>query len=175
MIGNDGLLLLTHYRQSDCFDLLCEALSGVVNNGFCVLCIGCNCVLYDCLGPLCGTYINELSGIPVYGTLKKPVDANNLSFTLDRLNYFYPELPIVTVDSLKSDDTELGTLVFSRGAIPYSKGALAGWGYTNGFSIGAITKSSKNSLYKRANLYEIDYMASLIARAVQFSVCKINY
>lgn len=175
MYKSEDMLFNSHYSAENCCSLLSSHLSEI-GRSFSVLCIGCDNILSDCLGPLCGTYISEACGIPVFGTLSKPVDANNLSFFLDRIRYFYPDEPLITIDSMKSTCGGFGNIMLINGGVlPAAERKLFSC-KAGDYSIAGITKSETDfSVQKQASLSQIDEMASTIAKAVQFAVYGIKY
>jgi putative sporulation protein YyaC len=83
------------------------------------LCIGTDRSTGDCLGPLVGSRLKEISGpdLIVYGTLEYPVHASNLQATMAELNTLYPNSFVLAIDACLGKLDSVGFISLSKGAL----------------------------------------------------------
>ena len=84
-----------------------------------IICIGTDRVTGDCLGPLVGDRLfglcSGLPGIAVYGTLREPVHAMNLSAFREFLCHRHPDSLIIAVDASLGSKKHLGYITIGDG------------------------------------------------------------
>lgn len=83
------------------------------------LCIGSDRATGDCLGPLLGEKLStlSLSHFKVYGTLKQPVHAKNLSETIATIYREHENPFIVAIDSSLGRASHVGYVTLGKGAL----------------------------------------------------------
>ena len=82
------------------------------------LCIGSDRVTGDCLGPYIGQHLNtDTHGVYVYGTLKSPVHALNLSRISRQIKILHPEGLVIAVDASLGQKKHLGYVTIADGAL----------------------------------------------------------
>ena len=86
------------------------------------LCIGSDRVTGDCLGPYIGHQLLEhlntdTHGVYVYGTLKSPVHALNLSRISRQIKILHPEGLVIAVDASLGQKKHLGYVTIGNGAL----------------------------------------------------------
>ena len=86
------------------------------------LCIGSDRVTGDCLGPYIGHQLLEhlntdTQGVYVYGTLKSPVHALNLSRISRQIKILHPEGLVIAVDASLGQKKHLGYVTIADGAL----------------------------------------------------------
>ena len=86
------------------------------------LCIGSDRVTGDCLGPYIGHQLLEhlntdTHGVYVYGTLKSPVHALNLSRIYRQIKILHPEGLVIAVDASLGQKKHLGYVTIADGAL----------------------------------------------------------
>lgn len=86
------------------------------------LCIGSDRVTGDCLGPYIGHQLLEhlntdTHGVYVYGTLKSPVHALNLSRISRQIKILHPEGLVIAVDASLGQKKHLGYVTIADGAL----------------------------------------------------------
>ena len=86
------------------------------------LCIGSDRVTGDCLGPYIGHQLLEhlntdTHGVYVYGTLKSPVHALNLSRISRQIKILHPEGLVIAVDASLGHKKHLGYVTIADGAL----------------------------------------------------------
>ena len=93
-------------------------LLGTLRRPPVVLCIGSDRVTGDCVGPLVGHMLMQ-SGAPcvVFGTLRAPVTALNLSETLEIVRSACPSGKVIAVDSCVGAESDLGKIRVLRGSL----------------------------------------------------------
>lgn len=84
-----------------------------------ILCIGSDRSTGDSLGPLVGSMLTDLQldGIPVYGTLDKPVHALNIRETKEYLEDNYTSPAILAVDACLGQKQMIGHLEVGKGSL----------------------------------------------------------
>lgn len=84
-----------------------------------LLCIGTDRSTGDCLGPLVGSKIDSEAQdfFIVYGTLDKPVHANNLRDVLDEINSIYKDPFIIAVDACLGRIENVGCISLGDGSL----------------------------------------------------------
>lgn len=81
------------------------------------LCIGSDRYTGDSLGPLVGSYLEENTGITVYGSLDHPVHAGNLVETIRIIHTRYAQPLIIAVDACLGKTHEVGNIEAWEGGI----------------------------------------------------------
>lgn len=83
------------------------------------LCIGTDRATGDCLGPIIGYKLLRMhqKNILIYGTLSKPVHAQNLSETIDRIYLDYPSAFIIAIDASLGSSPHIGYITLGEGAL----------------------------------------------------------
>lgn len=84
-----------------------------------ILCIGTDRVTGDSLGPLIGYKLSRLpmEQVFVYGTLDKPVHAQNLDETIEQIHQIHPKAPIVAIDASLGSKKHLGYITLGKGPL----------------------------------------------------------
>lgn len=78
-----------------------------------ILCIGTDRSPGDCLGPLVGTFLNEMFvDVHVYGTLEKPVHATNLIETIEVIQKRHPRGFILAIDACLGKIETIENIIF---------------------------------------------------------------
>ena len=80
------------------------------------LCIGTDRATGDALGPLAG-YLLAKTGLAVYGNLKKPVHAGNLTKTLEKIKHNHKNPLIIAIDACLGSSDKIGKLVVKEGGL----------------------------------------------------------
>ena len=83
------------------------------------LCIGSDRIIGDCLGPFVGQLLSTytIPGISVYGTLKAPVHAQNLSSVAHIIRAEHPDSLVVAVDASLGQKKHLGYVTINNGSL----------------------------------------------------------
>jgi putative sporulation protein YyaC len=80
--------------------------------------IGSDRLTGDSLGPLVGSRARDLApGLPIYGTLERPVHAINLVDTIEEIGQAYQDPLVVAVDACLGQARNVGTVSIGRGAL----------------------------------------------------------
>ncbi|MDY0404129.1 spore protease YyaC [Virgibacillus sp. 179-BFC.A HS] len=84
-----------------------------------IACIGTDRSTGDALGPLTGTYLNEmkLRHISVYGTLDSPIHATNLQDRITQINQLHKRPYIIAIDACLGKKDSVGQLITGTGSI----------------------------------------------------------
>ncbi len=137
-----------------------------------VVCIGSDLSIGDSLGPVAGTLIRRntegFNGY-VYGTLKNPVTAKEVKYVGEFLKKTHPKSKIIAIDAAVGEESEIGLIKISDGALRPGSGANKKLGKIGDVSIlGIVAKKSAFS-YSALNLTRLNMvysMADVIAGAV---------
>lgn len=114
----------TYYFDSNdkhCPLLLGHKLADIINNHktpfnqIVILCIGSDRSTGDSLGPLIGYKLSKTNypGLNIYGTLKNPVHAVNLSAVMDEINTDHPDSLIIAIDASVGNRSHIGYITLS--------------------------------------------------------------
>ncbi len=106
-------------------DALAEVLrrelvgAGVKAHGATLVCVGTDRSTGDSLGPLVGTLLEQqpVAGVTVYGSLRAPVHAGNLSEHLPLLLQAAREGPVLAVDACLGSYESVGSVFVQRGPL----------------------------------------------------------
>lgn len=82
-----------------------------------VLCIGSDRYTGDVLGPLTGTFLEKITGYPIFGTMDNPVHAGNLQDAIQEIYRQYDDPVIVAVDACLGTAAEVGNIEVWEGGI----------------------------------------------------------
>ncbi|MFZ5597859.1 MAG: spore protease YyaC [Bacillota bacterium] len=84
-----------------------------------LLCIGTDRSTGDCLGPLIGTKMMEISQdyFHVYGTLEHPVHASNLKEKLEQIQSRFKDPCIIAVDACLGNIENVGHITIGEGSL----------------------------------------------------------
>lgn len=88
-----------------------------------VLCIGCQKVVGDSLGPLVGTKLVETlsSDTIVYGMLDSNINARNLMIVSNMIKALHPDRTLLAIDAALGKQGEVGSIqVYTHGLYPGS-------------------------------------------------------
>ena len=79
-----------------------------------IVCIGTDRATGDCLGPLVGQYLQNHSSLcSVYGSLSRPVHAQNLEQTIHQIHTLYADPFIIAVDACLGCKEHVGCITLS--------------------------------------------------------------
>ncbi|MBU8790864.1 MULTISPECIES: spore protease YyaC [Oceanobacillus] len=84
-----------------------------------IVCIGTDRSTGDSLGPLTGTFLNELKlkHMTVYGTLHQPVHATNLHETMEMIMEKHKNPYIIAIDACLGKNSSIGHLIAAKGPL----------------------------------------------------------
>lgn len=102
--------LLLGHRLADLIKHHGNSFSNIV-----ILCIGSDRSTGDSLGPLIGYKLNktDFPRLNVYGTLKNPVHAVNLSSIVDKINAEHPDSLIIAIDASVGNRSHIGYITLA--------------------------------------------------------------
>ena len=82
-----------------------------------MLCIGSDRYTGDSLGPLVGSYLEEIGGFNIYGSLEQPIHAGNLEETIKCIEQRYFNPVIIAVDACLGKEHEIGNIEIWEGSL----------------------------------------------------------
>ena len=140
-----------------------------------VLCIGSDLAVGDALGPITGTLLKrkkEFQGF-VYGTLNAPVTAKEVKYINNFLRKTHPYSKIIAVDAAVGEDTDVGLIKVTNGALRPGSGANKRLGKVGDVSVlGIVAKKSAFS-YSVLNLTRLNLVYSM-AEAVAGAISALS-
>ncbi|URZ08886.1 spore protease YyaC [Clostridium felsineum] len=143
------------------------------------LCIGTDRSTGDSLGPIIGYKLKKLhiDNLIVFGTLKEPVHAKNLSSTLDFINSNYTNPFIVAIDACLGNVRNIGNI--SIQSTPISPGAamnkvLPSVGDLSIVGIVNISGPFDFMVLQSTRLYTVMNLADKISNGIAISMMNIS-
>lgn len=137
-----------------------------------VLCIGSDLAVGDSLGPITGTLLKKrLDGADafVYGTLKTPVTAKEVKYVNDFLRKTHPKSKIIAVDAAVGEESDVGLVKITDGALRPGSGANKRLGKIGDVSVLGIVARKTAFSYSLLNLTRLNMvyaMSELISEAL---------
>ncbi len=111
-------------NDSNCVQKLKDKLSLLIGKQkLVVLCIGCDRVAGDSLGPMIGTKLIEQldKDVIVYGMVDNNINAKNLLLVKDMIRELHYDRMLLVVDAALGHTAEVGTIqIYSHGLYPGS-------------------------------------------------------
>lgn len=110
------------YTAPDLHEQMCQKLIELLPSTpheYVVVCIGTDRSTGDAFGPLIGSYLSELRPrhMTVYGTLKKPVHATNLTEYIAHIEEQHRKAFIIAIDACLGKSRSVGNLITGTGPI----------------------------------------------------------
>ena len=141
------------------------------------LCVGTEKVIGDCVGVLVGEILTnkyKINGF-IYGNFNENITAKNLNETIVKIKKLHPYSPIVVIDGILGELSEVGQVKFyPYGSIPasqFNKGQLVGdysiLAVVDAKGIDSLTMLKSVKLSTILNMAE--FISDSIARAYKFS------
>lgn len=160
-------------------DMLSEEILSILkeNRPIILLCIGTDRSTGDSLGPLVGDKLNFLirDHIFIYGNLKSPIHAKNLSDTMDKIRSTYKNPYIIAIDACLGNIQNVGKIIIeNKPVMPGSAmnkdlppvGDLSITGVVN------ISGSLEFMVLQNTRLYLVMHLADIISKGVYHSIIK---
>ena len=155
-------------------DGICLALKKSTPEGASpvILCIGSDLSVGDSLGPVTGTKLKQqLAGLNcyVYGTLAKPITADEVKYMNELLQATHPDSPVIAIDAAVGIAGDIGLIKLGNKALKPRSGANKRLQKVGDVSImGIVAEHSvfNYSLFSATRLNIIYKMASIIAEGV---------
>ncbi len=135
-----------------------------------ILCVGSDLAIGDSLGPITGTLLRKkCEDYFIYGTLKNPVTAKEVKYVNAFLRKTHPTSKIIAIDAALGEESDVGLIKVSSGAIRPGSGANKRLGKIGDVSVlGIVAKKSAFS-YATLNLTRLNMvyaMAEVISSAL---------
>ncbi len=135
-----------------------------------LLCIGTDKITGDCLGPLVGSKLQKRNfPYPLYGTLKQPLHASNLSESLIQIKKYHPQPFLLAIDAAVGAKKNIGRISLSCNPLSPGKGVSRPLTPIGNISItGIINEASSSSelLLPYTSLYLVDSLAEYICSGI---------
>lgn len=136
------------------------------------ICIGSQRHILDCLGPLCGTMLQDsLPDIPIYGSLDHPIHARNLIKEMQIIRQRHPGRMEIAIDASVGEEDEIGSLQLRQGSLVPGKALAKNLPAVGDYSLTGIV-DIRHSGRSRASentrgLVHVYHMAKIIRAAVE--------
>ncbi|HLO11308.1 MAG TPA: spore protease YyaC [Pseudoneobacillus sp.] len=150
-----------HYKDKDALKVLSDGFTfllserhphGFDKNEIVFACIGTDRCIGDAVGPLVGTYLQEL-GYTVVGTIQEPMHALNIDKRLKELRENYPKHTVIGIDACLGDSYSIGEIQIRDYPIHPGKGVgknLPDIGHMS--IIGIVDSSDSSELFTNRNI-----------------------
>lgn len=141
------------------------------NNSVVYMCIGCDRVIADSLGPRVGTILQEKMKTPlyVYGLFNSNINAINLIKAHNLIKVFHPDRKIVVIDAAVGDQSEVGAISFSAKPLRPGSATNKNLPAVGDYSImGIVAGSGLSDFYSTSydKLQLVEQMAKVISSAI---------
>ncbi|OLN23048.1 spore protease YyaC [Domibacillus antri] len=136
-----------------------------------ILCIGSDLSIGDSLGPLVGTILEEKQ-VPyhVYGTLKEPVHAQNITNIVNKIHKRFKDPFIFSIDASLGKNSEIGYISLEEGPLTPGKALKRNLPNVGDYHIKAIVNeidpSSPTKFLKETRLYMVMNLSKIIAEMI---------
>ena len=171
---------LYDYTASNNNRSLLSAIKDTLSNYACVfLCVGSDKVTGDCLGPLTGQLLTKDYNVNayIYGTLEKPITAQNLVFAESFIRKKHRNCKIVTIDASLGNLQDVGNIKILNSGLMPGLALNQTLPVVGDFSITATVNfgnSSNSSLLFSTSLCVVYRLAQTIAYAVSEFINEKN-
>lgn len=135
------------------------------------MCIGCDKVLADSLGPRVGMLLqqNMKSPVFVYGLANSNINAVNLIKAHELIKTLHANRKIVVIDAAVGEESQLGTITFSPTPLRPGSATNKNLPFVGDYSImGIVACNGLNDFYSTAYDRQllIEEMANVISKAI---------
>jgi putative sporulation protein YyaC len=119
---NTAGYISVQHTQPDAIEQLSEGihqhlLTVPIHRPIVVLCVGTDRSTGDALGPLVGTALTNTTNTPIYGTLKDPVHALNLTERVESIQRNFEKPYILAIDACLGQTSSVGTIHAGEGPV----------------------------------------------------------
>lgn len=158
------------YNLDDSYTEIANSIKDYIKKDTVIVCIGTDKCIGDCLGPMVGTFLKERNfPLPVYGTIKFPIHALNLSEKLDKIKKLHPTSIILGIDACLGDYKSIGEIHTRDYPIHPGKGVGKSLPSVGVASIVGVVDSSENAEFFTSRSIRLNFimeMASTISKAI---------
>ena len=118
-----------------------------------IVCIGTDATIGDCLGPLCGTFIeSKRKDLFVYGSLNKTVTAKEIRTMTSFIGKVHPRSKVLAIDAAVGRASDVGSFKISAAPIKPGLGANKDLPAIGDVSIIAIISEKTKNNYDFMNM-----------------------
>lgn len=142
------------------------------------VCIGTDRATGDCLGPLIGYKIKEMSypNIHIFGTLDQPVHAKNLDDTIAQISAFKKPF-VIAIDACLGKYERIGFVNIKEGSLSPGSGvnkSLPHIGHVNITGIVNMGGFMEIMILQNTRLSTVMNIANLISNGIKYNMWKMN-
>ena len=132
-----------------------------------VVCIGSDRVTGDCLGPLVGHLLTTKYNIKtfVYGTLRRPVTALNLSESAGFIRQAHPKSKVLAVDAALGRPEDVGLIRINKGGVYPGSAVSKVLPKVGDYSVIAVVNSGGGNADLKLNATRLNFVM-LMAEAI---------
>lgn len=141
-----------------------------IGDEYIIVCIGCDQIIGDKLGPLVGTMLNDSRIISnyIYGLLGNNINATNIDITIDFIKKLHGESKIVVIDAAIGLEGEIGCLQSYNGPISPGSATQKKLSCIGDVSVvGVVSTKLMNDFYtlSETKIQQVTKMAKTIVEA----------
>lgn len=138
------------------------------------LCIGTDRSTGDCLGPMIGSHLQGIHpNISIYGTLKNPVHALNLSNYLSHIQENYQNPFLVAIDACLGTKEHIGYITLEQGSLFPGESIQKTLPCVGDLSITGIVNHARKSNFlvlQSTRLHLVMQLAMSISKGISFAL-----
>lgn len=163
-----------HYEDKVARSLLIHALNNLlvgIEPEPTFICIGSDRHILDCFGPLTGTMLLALApDLPIYGTLNKPLHAQNLLRGMKEARQNHIGKTLVAIDASVGNEEEIGLIQLRPGGLVPGKAFAKNLPTVGQFAITGVVDVRINHWGARKNKHHglalVYNMAQLLSESI---------
>ncbi|RIV20145.1 spore protease YyaC [Alicyclobacillaceae bacterium I2511] len=157
---------------------LSTAFGYALNREVVIVCVGTDRSTGDAFGPIIGSHLQDISPIPVYGTLENPVHAVNLTTTLDTIARQHHGNPfILAIDACLGRFDHVGQLIVEQGPLRPGAGVQKALPAFGDFTLTGVVNVSGFMEYfvlQNTRLSVVMQMSNVVVRSLQTSLHRLR-
>lgn len=150
---------------------LVKKLKTIISKDTVFFCIGTDKVIFDSLGPLVGHKLKLINPhLNVYGTLKDPITAINITDRINEINNKHNDSQIVAIDAsiCKSGKYTINSVILENDSVQPGKGLGRNLPKIGDYKIIGVVDTDNNPDMFRKNirLYNVILLADFISDSI---------
>ena len=163
--------MILFFDEKNAMDTLAKGIYEILTEDTIIVCIGTDRSIGDSLAPMIGTLLekNESFNHNVYGTLKKPIHALNISDAVETIKAEHPNQPILAIDAAVGCPENIGQIKLRKGSIRPGAGVGKELVKVGDYALYGVVDASNEKrimFYNSVRLSFIMDMAEVISLAI---------
>lgn len=143
-----------HYKDEDAASLLGKNINSIIDitRKTIIVCIGTNKVVFDSIGPVIGTLLEEAkSKYTIYGVIGDTLNAKNINKKIKEIRKKHKGANVIAIDASLGDMDNIGRIELYKGPIRPGAGVGKSLRIIGDYSIHCIVTYEKGYGYKELN------------------------